>query len=436
MKTYMSKPTQLKNATILSAKTLIGRPSLRLAFILIPLVLACFALSPTARALLPPPPPDGGYPGSNTAEGTQALQSLTTGVWNTALGFQTLSSDTIGSSNTATGVRSLSSNFDGANNTATGVFALTDNTSGRSNTASGVNALVSNTTGSSNTAVGVNALFHNNAGFQTAVGRDALFANTTGSQNVAIGYTALAANRGGNSSTAVGFQALGVANAAQNTAVGHFALGRVTTGFGNTALGDAAGPSLTTGNFNVYIGAFASGAAGESNTTRISNIYTTVQPVAGTDPDVVTVDSHGRLGRGNQSSRRYKHDIKLMEKASEAIFKLKPVSFRYKEEFDSTQTLAFGLIAEQVAEVYPDLVGRNPEGQPESVRYEQINAMLLNEFLKEDKTVQEQGVTIAALKKEIAALTATLKEQALQIQNVSAQLEASKPAPQVVLNSQ
>jgi len=170
----------------------------------------------------------------------------------------------------------------------------------------------------------------------------------------------------------------------------------------------------------------------------IGQIYSNVQPQIGTDPDLVTISSSGRLGRANVSSRRYKHDIKPMEKASETIYSLKPVSFRYHKQFDATQTIAFGLIAEEVAEVAPDLVGRNEKGEPESVRYEQINAMLLNEFLKEHRKVQD-------LEKGMVVLTAQLKEQAAQIQKVSAQVKMSKfatgrirrggPATSVVLNN-
>ena len=205
------------------------------------------------------------------------------------------------------------------------------------------------------------------------------------------------------------------------------------TGSYNTAIGDSAG-SLVTGTGNVCIGEGISGVAGEDNTTRIRNVYTTVQPAVGIDPDYVTINSAGRLGRANISSRRYKHDIKLMDKASEALFALKPVTFRYKQEFDATQTLAYGLIAEEVAQVYPDLVGRNPEGQPESVRYEQINAMLLNEFIKEHRKVEELQATVAQQQKGMEVLAASLKEQASQIQKVSARLEVNKPAPQVVAN--
>ena len=178
------------------------------------------------------------------------------------------------------------------------------------------------------------------------------------------------------------------------------------------------------------------------NSCFIGNIYSNVQPIVGTDPDSVTINSNGRLGRGNVSSRRYKHDIKPMEKASEALYALKPASFRYNKEYDATQTLAFGLIAEEVAEVYPDLVGRNPKGEPESVRYEQINAMLLNEFLKEHRKNEEQKATIARLKSADAKQEATIAKQQKQIealtaglQKVSAQMEKSKAMPNLVFNN-
>ena len=199
-----------------------------------------------------------------------------------------------------------------------------------------------------------------------------------------------------------------------------------TTGLENTAIGSNAGFNIT-GTGNVCIGEGMLGVAGEFNTTWIRNIHNTVQPVAGTDPDNVTVNSAGRLGRGNVSSRRYKHDIKPMDNASEAVLALKPVTFRYNKEYDATQTLAYGLIAEDVAQVYPDLVGRNREGQPESVRYEQINAMLLNEFLKEHRKNEEQEAMIARQQKQIEALTAGL-------QKVSALVETSRTAPQLVNN--
>jgi hypothetical protein len=191
-------------------------------------------------------------------------------------------------------------------------------------------------------------------------------------------------------------------------------------------VGYFAGGGVTTASNVICIGA---SGANVSNSCFIDQIYSNVQPVVGTDPDSVTITSSGRLGRGNVSSRRYKHDIEPMDKVSEGLYALKPVRFRYNKDYDPTQTLAFGLIAEEVAEVYPDLVGRNRDGQPESVRYEQINAMLLNEFLKEHRTVQELNRTVAQQQKQIEALTTGL-------QKISAQLEVSKPVPQTVLNSQ
>ena len=169
------------------------------------------------------------------------------------------------------------------------------------------------------------------------------------------------------------------------TAISPWALHLVnTSGSFNTALGRGAGSNVTTANSVIAIG---SDGENVSNSCYIGQIYSNVQPVVGTDPDVVTINSDGRLGRANVSSRRYKHNIRSMDNASETIYTLRPVSFRYHKEYDATQTKAFGLIAEEVAEVNPDLVGHNREGLPESVRYEQINAMLLNEFLKEHRKV-------------------------------------------------
>jgi len=198
-------------------------------------------------------------------------------------------------------------------------------------------------------------------------------------------------------------------------------------------MGFGAGTNVTTANHVIAIGALG---ANVSDSCFIDNIYSNVQPVVGIDPDYVTITSTGRLGRANVSSRRYKHDIKPMAKTSEALFSLKPACFRYNKEYDATQTLAFGLIAEEVAEVYPDLVGRNARGQPESVRYDQINAMLLNEFLKEHSKVEEQAAVIAQLKTQMEAVASRLTEQALQIQKVSAQIELNKSVPRVVLTNQ
>jgi len=463
--------------TTLNLRKSIGPECFR-RFLLIPIALFCFALSPAAQAVLPAPSPDGAYPGNNTAEGQNALQSLTSGLNNAGIGFRALFKDTTGGNNTATGAQALFSNTTGTQNTASGYVALTSNTTGVSNTAIGAGALHGNTTASHNTATGYISLYNNTTGsFNVADGDRALYGNTTGAQNTATGYgalnsntvgientangyQALLSNTTGNNNTAVGFSAMASATggsvtfntavgwnalvsttANANVAVGDLALQNDTSGHFNVAIGAAAGLNQTTGSNNIYIGQGSEGVAGESNTCYIQEIYTNIQPVVGTDPDYVTINSSNKLGRGNVSSRRYKHDIKPMDKGSEAIFALKPVTFRYKPEYDATQTLAYGLIAEEVAEVYPDLVGRNPEGQPESVRYEQINAMLLNEFLKEHKRVEEQQASIAELKSTVAqqqkgmeVLTAQLKEQAAQIEKVSAQLEVSRSLRQVVVN--
>ena len=256
------------------------------------------------------PPPDGGYPNFTTAEGQNALQSLTTGAANTAVGWYSLFGDTTGSFNTATGAGSLLFN------------------TGDSNTAFGAAALLFNTTGVENTAVGAAALSNNNGSPVGAPNGGPASANT------AVGASALASNTTGS----------------VNTAVGARALFNSTTGSGNIALGLSAGQSVTTANNVICIGA---PGADVDNSCFIGNIYSNVQPIVGTDPDSVTITSAGRLGRGNVSSRRYKHDIKPMDEASEVLYALKPVSFRYNKEYDATQTLAFGLIAEEVAKVYP-----------------------------------------------------------------------------------
>jgi Chaperone of endosialidase len=364
-------------------------------------VLACFGLLPKADALVPAP--DGGYPGFNTAEGQNALFSLTTGQGNTAAGWFALESLATGNFNTAIGAAALVLNT-GDQNTATGAGALFLNTIGTVNTANGAFALFSNTTGLSNVANGYQALFD----------------NTTGGQNTAIGNGALFSNTFGN---------------------------------GNIALGVGAGFSLTTGDSNIDIGSF--GVTGESATIRIgaggSQTRAFIAGIRGVttgnaDAIQVMIDSAGQLGTVS-SSRRYKTDIKPMDKGSESILALKPVSFRYKAHKDATPQ--FGLIAEEVAEVNPDLVVRDEKGEIYTVRYDAVNAMLLNEFLKEHRRVEEQQgtigqlksnaakqeATISELKKDMGVLTAQLKEQTAQIQKVSAQLEMNHRPPRMVVNN-
>jgi hypothetical protein len=457
--------------------------------------LGSFALPQGTQAVSPPP--DGGYPGGNTAEGTSALLSLGTGQYNTAIGIYSLLSLTDSSfctgigagallantaaSNTATGAGALLSNTTGTNNTANGAFALFSNIGGSgdegsSNTATGAEALFNNTTGSDNTALGAAALLNNTEGEgntangssalqnntigieNTATGDHALFFNT-GSANTANGAGALISNTIGNFNTATGFSALSANMTGNgNTAIGRYAL-TITTGSGNTALGTNAGSALTTGNFNIDIGVDVIGVAGESNTIRIGANLDDTQGASAchiggiynqlVDPATassIAIDATGKLGTA-VSSRRFKRDIKPMDKASEAILALKPVSFHYKS--DAKNTPCFGLIAEEVAGVNQNLVVRNKNGEIWTVRYDQINAMLLNEFLKEHKKVQDQQTaigqlksnaakqeaTISALKKDLQTVVARLKDQDSKIQKVNDEMELNRSAPRMVLSN-
>jgi hypothetical protein len=307
------------------------------------------------------------------------------------------------------------------NNTVLGEDALL-NTTGTSNAAIGVQALASNTTGSNNTATGLQALT----------------SNTTGIDNTATGLNALASNTDGGDNTANGLAALGGNSTGEgNTATGVVALASNTTGSNNIALGFAAGILLTTGDNNIHIG--NPGVADESNRIRISTQRvqraTFIAGISGEAAagSQVIVSPSGRLGV-IASSKRFKDDIKPMDKASEAILALKPVTFRYKHELDPDGIPQFGLVAEQVEKVNSDLVARDDEGKPYTVRYEAVNAMLLNEFLKEHRKVADQSDQIAELKTTVAELKVALKAQAAQIQKVSDQLRAQVFAPRVVAN--
>jgi hypothetical protein len=404
--------------------------------LLITLALLCFGLLPGAQAVVPAP--DGGYPGGNTAEGQSALLSLTTGGFNAAVGYLSLKSNGVGSfntgvgagtlllntadNNTAMGAAALLSNTMGINNTASGTVALLSNTTGGENTANGAFALSSNTTGSVNTAIGFGALSNNTGGSEnTALGINALVLNSTGGSNTAAGAFALDTNTSGSNNTACGLNALfHNTDGNDNTAVGNEALQANTSGSHNTALGENAGSDVTTATNVICIGA---SGANVDNSCFIGNIR---NAVVAPDAVAILIDSAGKLGTITGSSRRVKTEIKAMDNASESILTLQPVTFHYKS--DKRDTPQFGLIAEQVAEVNPDLVVRDKNGEIYTVRYDAVNAMLLNEFLKEHKTVQEQGATIARQQKQIDALSTGL-------QKVSAQIEASKPAPQVVLNN-
>jgi Chaperone of endosialidase len=344
--------------------------------------IAGFALGPMAHAVSPPP--DGGYAGGNTAEGQNALFSLTTGGYNTALGYLSLRSNTTGPYNTALGAGALSSNITGDGNTADGVLALFSNLTGSANTATGINALFSNTVGSDNTGTGLGALAF----------------NTAGDNNTATGYGAL-----GNS-----------------------------TGSNNTALGAFAGADVTTASNVICIG-FDVRGNNVNDSCYIGNIY----GATSTNGIGVFVNSNGRLGTAT-SSQRFKKDIKPMDGASDTLFALKPVTFRYKKNIDPAGTPQLGLVAEDVEKVNPDLVVRDKEGKPYSVRYDQVNAMLLNEFLKEHRKVEQQELTIKELRNDLRAavtqLTARLETQESQLQKFSASLEVSKAGPPAFAKNQ
>jgi len=338
--------------------------------------LGSFALPQRTQGVVPAP--DGGYPNFNTAEGQNALFSLTTGQWNTALGAFTLRNDTDGSYNTAVGMAALLSNI--GNQTAS---------TGIENTAVGAAALLLNTTGTGNTGVGADALLNNTTGGgNTAIGSRALFGNTT--------------------------------NGFDNTAIGASALSNNTTGDSNIALDATAGSGVTTANNVICIGI---GGNNVDNACYIGQIFSSTVSAS-----AVFVNSNGRLGTMT-SSKRFKQDIKPMDKASEALYSLKPVSFRYKKEFDPAGASQLGLVAEDVEKIAPDLVVHDKEGRPYSVRYEQVNAMLLNEFLKEHRKVESLEAALDTVKKR-------LNEQEARIQKVSAEVEVSEPAAKTALNGQ
>src|SRR5205823_7576238 len=407
----MKTTSHLKLTIVPWVRGSIRCPPLRRVFLFVPLLLACLALLPIAQAVVPPP--DGGYANGNTAEGTQALFSLTTGAQNTANGFQALYSNRSGAGHTAIGFQALYSNTSAGgdnNNTAVGFQALYSNTSGQGNNAFGGQALLSNISGTRNVAVGGAALSR----------------LTSGDSNVAVGNVALAQAVTVNFNTALGRRALSRSQGDQNVGLGFFAGGNLSD----------------VGTNNIYVGNVGPVPIGsESNTIRIgmqtattvtvgnppfetypmpAHTATYIAGIAGAAVNgrPVMINGNGQLGTP-PCSARYKDEIEPMDAASEVILALKPVTFRYKKEIDADRTPQFGLVAEQVEKVNPDLVSRDADGKAYTVRYDAVNAMLLNEFLKEHKTVQEQGATIGRLQKQIEALTET-------VQKVSAHIELTK----------
>ena len=395
--------------------------------ILIAVVLGLMTFVQKAQAVVPTP--DGCYPNLTTAEGCDALNFLTTGAGNTALGWRALFLDTSGSYNTGLGAGTLVLNT-GDDNTAVGAAALLLNTSGGGNTAVGSNALLYNDNGSANTANGAFALFE----------------NTTGVVNVAIGYLALSNNDNGSGNVAIGEESM-VSN---------------ISGSDNTVVGAGAGNNIQVGSNNVYIGSGvdANGPFDESDTVRIGGAPNAFFPalhcfIGGIAAGGVTANVQVDPTTGELlqvvSSARYKENIKPMDKASEAIFALEPVTFRYRKKLDAKGIPQFGLVAEEVARVHPDLVTLDREGRPDSVRYEGVNAMLLNEFLKEHRKVEEQQAAITELKSVVAQqqkefqaavakqrkqFEARLQQQDAKIQRVSAQLELNHPVTRTVSKNQ
>ena len=389
MKTKILPTTTTKNRMETKFKSALGiggQAPWRHGFVLIALTLACFALAPQARAVCQQ---GCDVANDNTFLGDDALINNTTGLDNTAIGFQALYSNTSGGGNNAFGSGALSSNISGIRN--------------------------------------------------LAVGSGALGSLTSGELNTAVGNVTLFNCVGGNFNTALGRDALGRTDGDQNTGLGFFA--------GSNLSGD--------GTNNIYIGNVGPVPIGtESNTIRLgtqtasigtyfseshpmpAHTATFIAGISGTAVAgaAVKVNANGQLGVA-PSSERFKAEIKPMDNASEAILALKPVTFRYKHEIDPNGIPQFGLVAEQVAKVNPALVDRDAKGEIYTVRYEAVNAMLLNEFLKEHQKVEKLEATAIDQQKAIKALTASLREQASQIQKVSAQLEVNKPAPQMVINN-
>lgn len=350
----------------------------------------------------------------NTAMGTLALKNLTVGQTNTAAGYSALGSNTVGSGNTAMGDAALSANTSGADNSALGLLALAHNENGGQNTASGARALRDNDTGFSNTATGADALGSNRTGsYNTSAGVASMYYNTLGIRNAATGFAALYRNTTGSNNTADGVEALySNTTGLSNTAVGQAALFNNDSGYRNVALGFQAGFAVT-GSDNITIGTFTQGKAAENGVIRIgTKSYQSKAFIAGISgvktglatAKTVFIDANGQLGT-IKSSRIYKEDIHPMGDVSARLLSLQPVTFRYKETYDDgSRPIEFGLIAEDVAEVFPELVVNDSDGKPETVRYDLIATLLLNEFEKEHAIVQAQSERIAELEKETQEL--------------------------------
>jgi hypothetical protein len=327
------------------------------------------------------------------------------GQWNSAFGLSALKANSTGSSNTAIGFFALQGNTTGGNNSAVGDQSLRDNTTGTSNTAIGGDSLSSNTAGNSN----------------SAVGRVALFSNTSGSSNSAVGEGALSLNKTGNENSALGRAALNAnTSGSGNAAVGVNALLNNTIGSDNVAIGQGAGSSLTTGNNNIAIGSNVTGVAGEANTTRIGSgiTRTFIAGISGVTTGgaavPVQIDGSGQLGI-TSSSRRFKRDINPIGAESRGLMNLDPVSFRYR---NGSGSLQYGLIAEEVAKVFPNLVTRGSKGKPLAIAYQQLPALLLQEIQRQHHQIADQERRISRQQARNSRIESQLMEIQAQVDSL------------------
>ena len=352
---------------------------------------------------------------NNVGVGINALTVHTTGARNTAVGSAALSSNTIGSFNTAIGGLSLVSNVTTSGNVAVGYRTLQINVE-EQNVAVGFQAMALNTTGGANTALGYRSMEANTTGMEnTACGQNTLISNISGNQNVAIGTHAMESNLTGSSNIGIGFDALGsLVSGSQNVSCGNVSLANITTGTNNIAVGFHAGENATLGDSNnIYIG--NTGLAAESDTIRVGTAGTqTTCFVAGirgvatgvADAIAVLIDSTGQLGTVS-SSKDVKHDIEDMDDQSADVLKLRPVTFVYNG--DASEKKQYGLIAEEVDEIFPDIVVRNQEGNPETIQYHILPALLLNEMKKQHATIEQMNNVIARLQEQVEEFIGRVK---------------------------
>jgi len=378
---------------------------------------------------------------SNTAMGQGALQHNLSTSYNTAVGAFALVYS-YGLNNTAIGYDALqgvssASTSTGSFNTAIGSGALQSFTTSNNNSAGGYYALQANTSGSYNTAFGAGALRNNQAvNGNSAFGYYALKSNTIGAYNVALGSGALQGNSRGNQNVASGNSALlNNFSGNNNTASGYEALFNNTTGSDNIALGYQAGLNVKTGNNTIEIG--NKGTASDSkvikigienlqSNTYIAGIYNVTSLTGGL---AVFVDSTGHLGTAS-SSARFKTDIVPMGSNTEKLRQLRPVTFHYRA--DTQGTMRYGLIAEEVAKVYPELVVQDQNGRIDGVRYDELMPILLNEVQKQQKIVATQALKIAVEDQRAAAQDATIASLKQQLAGILAALVELQPMDQLV----